>query len=115
MDQLAADQIDRPEARVEAGLIGEEEDRAHEEQWRELLGSAGFEPVRFEDPALGVYKKVVLRDGKLSGVILVGDTSDSHRYMEWLRSSADSRVLRVASESSSVFARTWPPPEPNIS
>ena len=49
----------------------------------------GAEPVRFEDPALGVYKKLVVRDGKLAGVILVGDTSDSHRYMDWLRSEAD--------------------------
>ena len=47
------------------------------------------EPVRYEDPTLGVYKKLVLKDGKLSGVILVGDTSDSHRYMEWLRTDAD--------------------------
>jgi nitrite reductase (NADH) large subunit len=45
--------------------------------------------VRFEDPALGVYKKLVLRDGRLSGVILVGETADSHRYMEWLRTGAD--------------------------
>ena len=46
-------------------------------------------PVRFEDPALGVYKKLVLRDGRLSGVILVGETADSHRYMEWLRTGKD--------------------------
>jgi assimilatory nitrate reductase catalytic subunit len=51
--------------------------------------ASGAEPVRFEDPADGVYKKVVLRDGKMSGVILVGDTSDSHRYMDWLRTGAD--------------------------
>ena len=30
-----------------------------------------------------------MRDGKLAGVILVGDTADSHRYMDWLRSQAD--------------------------
>ncbi|MBI4888659.1 MAG: NAD(P)/FAD-dependent oxidoreductase [Acidobacteria bacterium] len=47
------------------------------------------EPVRYEDRALGIYKKLALRDGRLAGVILVGDTSDSHRYMEWLRSGAD--------------------------
>jgi nitrite reductase (NADH) large subunit len=47
------------------------------------------EPVRYEDRALGIYKKVTVRDGRLAGVILVGDTSDSHRYMEWLRTSAD--------------------------
>ena len=51
-------------------------------------------PVRFEDPALGVYKKLVLRDGRLSGVILVGETADSHRYMEWLRTGADLRAER---------------------
>ena len=47
------------------------------------------DPVRFEDRALGIYKKLTIRDGKLVGAILVGDTSDSHRYMDWLRSGAD--------------------------
>ncbi len=47
------------------------------------------EPVRYEDRALGIYKKITVRDGKLAGVILVGDTSDSHRYMDWLRTDAD--------------------------
>jgi nitrite reductase (NADH) large subunit len=47
------------------------------------------EPVRFEDRALGIYKKLTVRDARLAGVILVGDTSDSHRYMEWLRSGED--------------------------
>jgi nitrite reductase (NADH) large subunit len=47
------------------------------------------DPVRYEDRALGVYKKLTLRGGTLVGAILVGDTSDSHRYMEWLRSGAD--------------------------
>jgi nitrite reductase [NAD(P)H] large subunit len=47
------------------------------------------EPVRYEDRAIGIYKKLTLRAGRLAGVILVGDTSDSHRYMEWLRTNAD--------------------------
>ena len=47
------------------------------------------DPVRYEDRALGIYKKLTVRDGKLVGAILVGDTSDSHRYMEWLRSGTD--------------------------
>jgi len=51
--------------------------------------AAGTDVVRYEDAALGVYKKLTLRDGKLSGAILVGDTSDSHRYMDWLRTQAD--------------------------
>jgi nitrite reductase (NADH) large subunit len=52
------------------------------------------EPVRYEDRALGVYKKITVRDGRLAGVILVGDTSDSHRYMEWLRSNTDLSAQR---------------------
>jgi nitrite reductase (NADH) large subunit len=52
-------------------------------------GDAGVEPVCFEDPALGVYRKLLLRGKRLTGVILVGDTSDSHRYMEWLRTGTD--------------------------
>jgi nitrite reductase (NADH) large subunit len=47
------------------------------------------EPVRYEDRALGVYKKLTVRDGRLAGVILVGDTCDSHRYMDWLRRETD--------------------------
>jgi nitrite reductase (NADH) large subunit len=50
--------------------------------------------VRYEDPSLGTYKKLTLRDHKLVGAILVGDTSDSHRYMEWLRSKTDLTSVR---------------------
>ena len=49
----------------------------------------GVETVKYEDPALGIYKKLLLRDGKLQGVILVGDSSDDHRYVEWLKSAKD--------------------------
>jgi len=49
----------------------------------------GTDVVRYEDAALGTYKKLTLRDGKLIGAILVGDTSDSHRYMDWLRTQED--------------------------
>ena len=49
----------------------------------------GSEAIRYEDPSFGIYKKLTLKDGKLTGVILVGDTSESHRYMEWLRSAED--------------------------
>src|SRR6476646_9721156 len=49
----------------------------------------GTDVVRYEDAALGIYKKLTLRDGKLAGAILVGDTADSHRYMDWLRTGED--------------------------
>jgi nitrite reductase (NADH) large subunit len=49
----------------------------------------GVECVRLEDPALGIYKKLILKDNKLEGVILVGDASDDHRFMDWLRNGTD--------------------------
>jgi nitrite reductase (NADH) large subunit len=49
----------------------------------------GTDVVRYEDAALGIYKKLTLRDGKLAGTVLVGDTSDSHHYMDWLRTQED--------------------------
>jgi nitrite reductase (NADH) large subunit len=52
-------------------------------------GTPGNDVVRYEDPALGIYKKLTLRDNRLVGVILVGDTSDSHRYMDWLEEKTD--------------------------
>ncbi|HYL73353.1 MAG TPA: nitrite reductase large subunit NirB [Bryobacteraceae bacterium] len=50
---------------------------------------AGVETVRFEDPGQGVYKKLLVKDNRLHGVILVGDASDEHRYMDWLRRATD--------------------------
>ncbi len=49
----------------------------------------GVEAIRYEDSSLGIYKKLVLKDGRLEGVILVGDASDDHRYMDWLRTNKD--------------------------
>jgi len=54
----------------------------------------GVDTVKYEDARLGVYKKLTLRDGRLGGVILVGDAADSHRYMEWLRTRADVTAQR---------------------
>jgi nitrite reductase (NADH) large subunit len=52
-------------------------------------GDSAADQIKYEDSARGIYKKVAVKDGKLAGVILVGDTSDSHRYMDWLRTGAD--------------------------
>jgi nitrite reductase (NADH) large subunit len=52
------------------------------------------EAVRYEDPSLGIYKKIILAGGKLKGIVLVGDASESHRYMDWLRTGADLTAKR---------------------
>jgi nitrite reductase (NADH) large subunit len=60
----------------------------------DFLEKEGSETVRYEDPSLGVYKKLIIRDNRLAGVVLVGDAADSNRYMEWLRTNADLVVRR---------------------
>ena len=49
----------------------------------------GVETVRYEDPSLGVYKKLLVKDNQLMGMILVGDIEDEHTYMDWMRSGTD--------------------------
>ncbi len=54
----------------------------------------GVEAVRYEDPALGAYKKLLLKDNRLYGMILVGDIEDEQTYMDWMRSGTDLAPLR---------------------
>ena len=60
----------------------------------EFSESPGTDVVRYEDAALGVYKKLLVRENRLTGVVLVGDAGDSNRYMDWLRTNADLEVRR---------------------
>ncbi len=54
----------------------------------------GVEVVKYEDPALGAYKKLLIKDNRLHGMILVGDVEDEHIYLEWMRSGTDLAPLR---------------------
>jgi len=54
----------------------------------------GVETIRYDDPTLGVYKKLLVRGNRLAGFILVGEANDEHRYMDWLRKGADLRKQR---------------------
>jgi nitrite reductase (NADH) large subunit len=56
--------------------------------------SEGTEVVRYEDSTLGIYKKLLVRDNRLAGVVLVGDAADSNRYMDWLRNDTDLAMRR---------------------
>ncbi|WP_166245265.1 nitrite reductase large subunit NirB [Paenibacillus turpanensis] len=45
--------------------------------------------VRIQDEFGGVYKKVVIRDGKVIGAVLFGDTSEGSRLFAMIRSGED--------------------------
>ncbi|MFH5186879.1 nitrite reductase large subunit NirB [Paenibacillus sp. TAB 01] len=49
----------------------------------------GTRSVRMQDDFDGVYKKAVIRDGKLIGAVLFGDTSDGSRLFSMIRSGED--------------------------
>ncbi len=47
------------------------------------------EEILLQDNARGAYKKLVLRDGKLAGIVLYGDVSDGLWYFDLMRRGAD--------------------------
>lgn len=51
----------------------------------DFKGGAGTEEIVLSDPSGGLYKKLVLRDDKLVGACLYGDTSDGAWYFKMLR------------------------------
>ncbi|MGZ8190679.1 MAG: NAD(P)/FAD-dependent oxidoreductase [Methylococcaceae bacterium] len=50
----------------------------------DFLGDADCESIHFTDPALGIYKKLVIKANKLVGAVLYGDTADGSWYQELL-------------------------------
>jgi nitrite reductase (NADH) large subunit len=55
---------------------------------------AGDEELLLQDAARGVYKKLVLRDNKLRGAVMYGDTVDGPWYFQMLRDGTDVSEMR---------------------
>ncbi|HET8608625.1 MAG TPA: nitrite reductase large subunit NirB [Burkholderiales bacterium] len=55
----------------------------------DYLGAAGTESIVLSDPVGGIYKKLVLKDNRLVGTCLYGDTVDSAWYFRLLRDGRD--------------------------
>ena len=52
------------------------------------------EELLLQDAARGVYKKLVLRDNKLRGAVMYGDTVDGPWYFQMLRDGTDIAEMR---------------------
>ena len=68
----------------------------------EFMGGEGSEEIVMSDPYSGVYKKLVIKDDKLIGACLYGDTVDGSWYFKLLRdgrSVADIRDKLMFGES----------------
>jgi len=55
----------------------------------EFSESEGDETLVLQDPAAGVYKKLVLRDNRIKGAVMYGDTMDGTWYFQLLREGTD--------------------------
>ena len=60
----------------------------------EFLGGEGTEEILLSDPIGGVYKKLVLKENKLVGACLYGDTVDGSWYFNLLREGKDISEIR---------------------
>jgi nitrite reductase (NADH) large subunit len=73
----------------------------------EFLGGEGAAEIIAEDRKAGLYKKLVLRDGRLAGVVLVGEADDALWYLGLIRSGENVTDRR----SSLLFGPGYAPPE----
>jgi nitrite reductase (NADH) large subunit len=52
------------------------------------------EEIILSDPGIGLYKKFVIADGRLTGAVLFGDTADGLWYLDLIRSGSDIAAIR---------------------
>jgi nitrite reductase (NADH) large subunit len=57
-------------------------------------GAEGAEDMVFRDAGRGVYKRVVLKDGRLVGAVMFGDTADGGWYFDLMRQETDVAEMR---------------------
>ncbi len=60
----------------------------------DFLGAAGTESVTLSDRGLKTYKKLVIKDGRLVGAVLFGDTAHGLWYLDLIRTAAPIAEIR---------------------
>ncbi|MDX5363868.1 MAG: nitrite reductase large subunit NirB, partial [Pseudazoarcus pumilus] len=60
----------------------------------DFTGGEGFDEIVLHDRAGGVYKKIVLKDDKVAGAVMVGDTTDGAWYFQLLREGKNIAEIR---------------------
>ncbi len=61
----------------------------------DFLGGEGTESLLLQDPGRGIYKKLVLRDERIVGCVLYGDTLDGAWYFQLMRDGTDVSQMRA--------------------
>ena len=73
----------------------------------DIAGGEGSEEILLSDPGIGTYKRLVIKDNRLAGAVLVSDTSDGAWYLELIRSARPIGKIR----DSLAFGRAFALPE----
>ncbi len=70
----------------------------------DFSGGEGCEDIVMRDAARGVYKRVVLKDDRIIGAVLYGDTADGNWYFDLLRKQEDVSAIREGLIFGQAFA-----------
>jgi nitrite reductase (NADH) large subunit len=61
----------------------------------DFSGGEGSEAIVLNDARRGVYKKLVIADGRLAGAVLIGETQDALWYLDLIRSRQPIAAIRT--------------------
>ncbi|WP_112381498.1 nitrite reductase large subunit NirB [Sphingomonas carotinifaciens] len=70
----------------------------------DFSGGDGAEDIVLRDAARGIYKRVVMRDDRIVGAVLYGDTADGNWYFDLLKRQEDVADIRDALIFGQAFA-----------
>jgi nitrite reductase (NADH) large subunit len=79
----------------------------------DFSGGDGAEDIVMRDAARGVYKRVIVKDDKLVGAVLYGDTADGSWYFDLLKKGEDVSAIRDALIFGQAFASGGALADPN--
>jgi nitrite reductase (NADH) large subunit len=71
----------------------------------DFAGGEGCEDIVLRDAARGVYKRVVVKQNRIAGAVLYGDTSDGNWYFQLLKDATDISDVRDALIFGQAFAQ----------
>lgn len=79
----------------------------------DFSGGDGAEDIVMRDAARGIYKRVIVRDDRLIGAVLYGDTADGSWYFDLLKKGEDISSIREALIFGQAFAAGGALADPN--
>jgi len=60
----------------------------------DFIGADGSEAILLSDAKRGTHRKLVISDGRLTGAVLIGDTTDALWYLEMIRTRKAVAAIR---------------------